>query len=299
MADDAGQSLHAMLGLPADIDIERLRYAYERAVSAATNMHDWSRAGQLSAAFDRLPSATRHSAYSGRDRSAPRWEPANELPHNRRAARHARPRRRWGSRLFRVLSLAVVAGMVVLVAWHGRANIADKNSHTADDLRARVAAAPSEAPAAPAPAFNKPRKPMPAHGTFIWLESKHNADVLKENIRGGASGRLTISVPSGNKTWYVKLIELNPRRVEVLGAIIATGRTLAIDVPLDGRSTTYDLRYAAGTSWYGKNDAFGPSGVYAKADKSFSFEAGTGWEVRLTPQPGGNLRWSGLGYNNF
>ena len=82
--------------------------------------------------------------------------------------------------------------------------------------------------------------------------------------------------------------------------VIASGRSLTIDVPLDGDGpTTYDLHYAAGPTWYGQFATFGPAGTYAKADETFTFEEGTGWEVELILQPGGNLGTSGLDYDGF
>ena len=141
---------------------------------------------------------------------------------------------------------------------------------------------------------------MPVHGTLMWLDSKSNTAIMQESIRNGGSGQLKISVPRGVDTYYIKLKELRPRRGEVLGAIIGPGRTLTIDVPIDGEgSTIYDLHYGAGTSWYGPRHAFGPTGAYSKADDTFAFEVGSGWEVELIAQVGGNLGTSGLDYQGF
>ncbi|MBC7593310.1 MAG: hypothetical protein H7288_05130 [Kineosporiaceae bacterium] len=123
---------------------------------------------------------------------------------------------------------------------------------------------------------------------------------MKNNIRHGGAGRLKVTVPRGSATYYVKLKELSPRRGEVLGVIVGPGRTLTFDVPLDGDgSTVYELNYGSGTSWYGRADSFGPSGGYATADDTFKFEQGTGWEVELISQVGGNLGTSGLNYQGF
>lgn len=141
---------------------------------------------------------------------------------------------------------------------------------------------------------------MPAHGTLLWLDSASNTAVMQENIRQGGFGQLRISVPPGPRSYYVKLKELRPRRGEVLGAFIGAGRTLTIEVPLDGYGTTiYDLHYGSGSTWYGREYTFGPQGSYAAAEKTFAFEEGSGWEVQLIARPGGNLGTSGLGYGNF
>ena len=141
---------------------------------------------------------------------------------------------------------------------------------------------------------------MPPHGRVTWLTSASNQRIMTSNIRNGGAGHLKVSVPSSAETYYVKLKEVSPGSGEVLGAFVGPGRTLTIDVPLNGNhTTTYALNYAAGTSWYGPEKAFGPSGMYARADETFAFDAGSGWEVELILQPGGNLGTTGLDYADF
>ena len=51
-------------------------------------------------------------------------------------------------------------------------------------------------------------------------------------------------MPSSAETYYVKLKEVTPGSGEVLGAFAGPGRTLTIDVPLNGNhTTTYALNY--------------------------------------------------------
>lgn len=158
----------------------------------------------------------------------------------------------------------------------------------------------SDGGAKPSRSFSRPSVRMPAHGALMWFDSPDNTAIMKENIRNGGYGRLQISVPSGEKTYFIKLKELSPRRGDVLGAVIEPGRTLTIKVPIDGGgSTIYDLHYGAGTSWYGPQHAFGPSGAYSKADDTLAFKAGSGWEVELIAQFGGNLGTSDLDYERF
>lgn len=78
------QLIFDLLGLRPDTDVARLRSVYEGAVSAATARGDWTRATQLSRAFDQLPDEVRVAVYPGRDRDAPRWESA---PRNVRRGR--------------------------------------------------------------------------------------------------------------------------------------------------------------------------------------------------------------------
>lgn len=56
-------TLQALLGLPADVDVDRLRYVYEQAMAAATRRGDRTRALTLSRAYDALPAATRQQMF--------------------------------------------------------------------------------------------------------------------------------------------------------------------------------------------------------------------------------------------
>ena len=72
-ADD----LYRLVGISADVPVDRLRAAYERAVSAATRSGDHQRALELSSAFDALPAATKAQVYRnsrhGAGATDPRW----------------------------------------------------------------------------------------------------------------------------------------------------------------------------------------------------------------------------------
>ena len=169
----------------------------------------------------------------------------------------------------------------------------DDSPATADQPAYAIGGAPAGT------GFDKPAQPLPPSGRTIWLDSPSNVAVLKNNIKNGGSGTIRISVPRGTQSYYAKLKEVSPRRGDVLGVTIAPGRTIRVTVPLDGDSTVYELHYGAGVKWYGLRAAFGPKGSYSKADDTFRFERGTGWEVELIVQPGGNLGTSGLDFRNF
>jgi hypothetical protein len=55
--------LYRLVGVPADVPIERLRAAYEQAVAAATRGGDHQRALELSTAFDALPPSVKTQVY--------------------------------------------------------------------------------------------------------------------------------------------------------------------------------------------------------------------------------------------
>lgn len=132
------------------------------------------------------------------------------------------------------------------------------------------------------------------------MNSHANNVILKQNIANGASGRLEITVPTGQESYFAKLVETSPGSGDTLGVSVAPGQTVTIDVPLNGSGeTTYRLHYAAGVDWYGYKYLFGPVGRYAEADDTFAFSEGTKWEVQLILQPGGNLGTSGIDYGDF
>lgn len=149
-------------------------------------------------------------------------------------------------------------------------------------------------------AFTKPEKPLPKDGAILWLTSKSDTEILKGNIRNGAYGTLRITVPMGTDAYFIKLREISPGRGDVFGTIARPGRSVTVKVPLNGgERTTYRLSYGMGSRWYGREHAFGPSGMYSQAQDDFEFTEGSGWEVELIPQRGGNLGTSGLDYGSF
>ncbi len=113
------------------------------------------------------------------------------------------------------------------------------------------------------------------------------------------SGEMSIAVPRGDETYFVRLTArwTGRRLAEV---IVSPGKTTVISVPICqvGR-TGYELYYGAGTRWYGYKYLFGPEGAYSQAGEVFTFESGTSWSVSLTLQQGGNLSSSGMEYDQF
>jgi hypothetical protein len=118
MQDD----LYRLLGLTTDTDPAYLRVAYEGAVAAATNRHDWARATQLSAAFDQLPHDVRLAIFPGRERTASRWQhPANDSrPAGNKAGRSGRPVR-WRM-VFSTVGAITLLGLAGLGLLHRLTN---------------------------------------------------------------------------------------------------------------------------------------------------------------------------------
>ncbi len=102
----------------------------------------------------------------------------------------------------------------------------------------------------------------------------------------------------GNSNYYIKLVD------SVAGTtagtfFIRSGDSLEVEVPLG----TFEIRYAAGTTWYGENQLFGLETVYSRADENFSFrrtpDGYSGYTIELFLQPNGNMRTERLQAEDF
>jgi len=136
-ADD----LYRLVGISADVPVDRLRAAYEQAVAAATRSGDHQRALELSCAFDALPSATKAQVYRNSRHGAGATDPwhrpgpeayrtelrpaprARRSPRRSRRARHPVARRtNLLRRLVLLAAVALVTGFVVYLALFDRTN---------------------------------------------------------------------------------------------------------------------------------------------------------------------------------
>ena len=96
-----------------------------------------------------------------------------------------------------------------------------------------------------------------------------------------------VRTPKGSN-YYVKLV--NPASQEtILTAYVQGGQYFKTRAPLG----TFELRYAAGKTWYGTDRLFGPETTTHKADTPLHFfrgsDAYSGVEVELIQQAGGNF----------
>lgn len=102
--------------------------------------------------------------------------------------------------------------------------------------------------------------------------------------------------------YFVKLVVPFSRN-EVMSFYVRGGQPLTVKVPLG----TYELKYAAGSKWYGQKYKFGPDTIYSRANETFRFEAKetydgitySGWTVELILQTGGNLRTQRIDASDF
>lgn len=115
---------------------------------------------------------------------------------------------------------------------------------------------------------------------------------LVQPPRGEAVAPLGIHTSAGSN-FYIKLVECSAgcegARPAAMTMYATGGRYLETLVPLG----VYELRYAAGDTWYGTEHRFGPETIYYKADALFDFHIEgnqyMGYTVELILRRDGNL----------
>ena len=88
----------------------------------------------------------------------------------------------------------------------------------------------------------------------------------------------------GTEAHVIKFYEVNAGR-SVIVCYIPPGQTREVPVP----SGKYEIRYGTGRRWYGPDEMFGKSGVFAKANRHFELRSDNSLELTLYPVANGNL----------
>ena len=103
---------------------------------------------------------------------------------------------------------------------------------------------------------------------------------------------------SSGANYFLKLANAVDGRDEIV-MYIEGGRTFTTDVPLG----TFELRYCAGSVWYGERYDFGPEKTCYQAEKQFTFyrqgNSVNGYTIELILQVGGNLRTTRIDPSQF
>lgn len=114
-----------------------------------------------------------------------------------------------------------------------------------------------------------------------------NHGIISKNYVSGVAP-LEIKTRTGNN-YYIKVVNVANDQA-ALTAYIVGGRPLEVEMPLG----TYEIRYAAGNTWYGTQHYFGPDTAFSKANELFHFTFDgyqySGYTVELILQVHGNLR---------
>lgn len=135
------------------------------------------------------------------------------------------------------------------------------------------------------PAFNKPRLRFPATGTVQPYT--------------GQAGQAPLQIRTSSGANYLVRLEDVSTGKDVMDVFVRGGTTVDVEVPLG----TYQLKYASGQNWYGREHLFGPETAYNKADTPFRFyiegQQISGYTVTLYRVSDGNLRTSKLPPSQF
>jgi hypothetical protein len=109
---------------------------------------------------------------------------------------------------------------------------------------------------------------------------------------------LTMATRDPRHGFYVKLVR-SDSTLPVVEYFIRPGEVLKDLAP----TGDYELRYAAGETWYGPQHLFGPNAAYSKAGSKFHFretqDGFEGYTIELFLQPNGNLRTQKISPTEF
>lgn len=133
----------------------------------------------------------------------------------------------------------------------------------------------------------------PAKKEYEYIEQPllpvliYNGDLVKEPASEGLAP-LTVST-SGDASYYVYLKPTKPPFGNSMGFYVQGGKSAEVSVPLG----EYEIYYAVGNTWYGKEEKFGSDTRYYQCDGTFSFsddgESYLGWTLELYLQRNGNM----------
>lgn len=147
-----------------------------------------------------------------------------------------------------------------------------------------------------------PDLPQIIPSTPVFAESPvYITPGLVKSPRNPSRAQLTLQTKAG-ANYYVKLV-VPSTGAEVMSFYVRGGQSLTVNVPVG----TYELKYAAGQTWYGPAHKFGPDTAYAKADEPFYFSVTrtaegwsySAWTVELILQRGGNLETTSIDASQF
>jgi hypothetical protein len=103
----------------------------------------------------------------------------------------------------------------------------------------------------------------------------------------------TISTAAGSD--YLVKLEDETNGILGMSFYVRGGSSITETVPLGN----FILKYAAGRSWCGERDLFGPDTATKQADDLFSVDQSTHWTIELILQPGGNLKTHSIPRSRF
>ena len=121
--------------------------------------------------------------------------------------------------------------------------------------------------------------------------------VMTRNFYGEGDAPLGIKTRAG-KDYYVKVVDWSSK-AEVMTAFIRGGSPFETTVPIG----SYEIKYAAGLTWYGPFLDFGESATYSRCDDRFdftrTFDSYNGYTIELILQENGNLKTDPISADEF
>jgi len=142
-------------------------------------------------------------------------------------------------------------------------------------------------PSYPVPSY--PEAPLPRNGEVVrFISDIPKAGLKIDNLRGDHTLIKLVNIYTGAPAMTV---------------FVQAGAFAEVKVPIG----SYEVRYASGDKWYGKEHLFGPTTAYSKADENFRFSeevTSTGyttdvWSITLYKVQNGNLSTSTIDSSQF
>ena len=192
-----------------------------------------------------------------------------------------------------LFAVPVAAILFAIVVWSG------STAHRHVPLTQSVAPAPAPTgrtvsagkltASQPPLKLNQPPVPLPVSGKIRILAGSDSNSAL---------ARLRVVSATGSPNYYLKAADWRTH-VARLAFFVRSGETVAVRVPIG----VYELRYAAGSTWYGEEHLFGPQTVYMRSDTQFDLRAeenkGSGLTVELGKRASGYLRETAIKPSDF
>jgi hypothetical protein len=149
-----------------------------------------------------------------------------------------------------------------------------------------------------------------AFGAFVtWDESSKTVVITQDNkggtslpkngtivkyYKGPATSPVEIKTTSGPAHYFVKVVDWYTKK-PVITVFIRSGETYETLIP----PGLYEIKYAAGSNWYGEDVFFGECTTFTKTEKQFNFTNTSGYYIELIYQAGGNLDSSEISREEF
>ncbi len=134
---------------------------------------------------------------------------------------------------------------------------------------------------------SQPAKETEDTPTVLTPRYIYNGEIMQFPV-GTRVAPLKVNTTAQANGYYIVMVAENK---DTLSFYVKGGKSAEIDVP----TGTFEIWYATGTTWYGKEAKFGSETQYYKCDGTFRFYLDSdsrtymGWELSLYPTFGGNL----------